>query len=203
MAIWLRIFSFPLRELHCEKQRPAATGGGAFNRRAANSRCWWMLCLLGVALVLRSQHGLAQSGDFNQCLNSCFGVCDSGPENLAWGCRENCGNSCKGRGQGQSARSPYGSIAIGVHGFEGISWNKRTEAAADQSAVATCNRYGSNCKVVYRYQNTCAAIAFSKGSQHYESATGNSEKQAEANATALCKQHWGYCVSNMSACSFR
>jgi hypothetical protein len=167
---------------------------------AAVARPWQTLGLIGIALALTSQHALAQSGDFNQCLNSCFGVCDSQPANLAWGCRENCGNSCKGRSQNN--RAPYGSIAIGVHGFEGISWNKGTAAAADQSAVATCNKYGSNCKVVYRYQNTCAAIAFSKGSQHYESATGNSEKQAEANATALCKQHWGYCASNMSACSF-
>jgi hypothetical protein len=168
---------------------------------AAMTHRRWILGLLGIVLVLTSQHVLAQSNDFNQCLNSCFGVCDSGPENLAWGCRENCGNSCKGRSQNQSTRSPYGSIAIGPHGFEGISWNKGTAAAADQSAIATCNRYGSNCKVVYRYQNTCAALAFSKGALHYESATGNSETQAEANATSICKKHWGYCLSDISACS--
>lgn len=164
------------------------------------TRRWWMLCLLGITLLLTSQLGFAQSS-FNQCLNMCFNTCDSGPADLAWGCRENCGNSCQSKNHNQNTPAPYGSIAIGAHGFEGISWNKGTAAAADQSAIATCNRYGSNCKVVYRYQNTCAALAFSKGAQHYESATGNSEKQAEANATALCKKHWGYCLSDISACS--
>ncbi len=179
MAIWLKIFYFP---------------------NAAMTRRWWMLCLLGITLLLTSQLGFAQSS-FNQCLNMCFNTCDSGPADLAWGCRENCGNSCQSKNHNQNTPAPYGSIAIGAHGFEGISWNKGTAAAADQSAIATCNRYGSNCKVVYRYQNTCAALAFSKGAQHYESATGNSEKQAEANATALCKKHWGYCLSDISACS--
>jgi hypothetical protein len=74
-------------------------------------------------------------------------------------------------------------------------------AAADGAAVATCSKYGSNCKVVYRFQNTCAALALAKGAQHFEVATGSTEKEAEASATAVCQKRWGPCVSDLSACS--
>lgn len=198
--MWLKKYFPPSDEGRCEKQRLVATRNWAFDRSAARSRRWRILGLFGIALVLTSQLALAQSS-FNQCLNMCFNVCDSGPADLAWGCRENCGGSCEKWNQNTPAPTPYGAIAFGTQGAEGISWNKGSWAAADQSAIATCSRYGSNCKVVYRYQNTCAALAVAKGAQHVESATGNTEKQAEATATAVCKKNWGICLSDMSACS--
>ena len=51
-------------------------------------------------------------------------------------------------------------------------------------ALATCGKHGNNCKIVYRFRDTCAALAVAMGSQHYEGATGDTEKSAEANATA-------------------
>ena len=96
----------------------------------------------------------------------------------------------------------YGAIAWGARSAQGISWNQGNWAAANRMAIASCSRYGSDCKVVYRYQSTCAALAVAKGAQHVESATGDTEKKAEANATAACQKRWGTCVSNLSACSF-
>lgn len=179
----------------------------AFNSCLARKHRWRMLSLYSVALVLTSQFALGQNPfDFKYCLDSCFTVCDSGPELLVWGCREDCGGKCErliqSRDHNTPAPAPYGAIAFGTQGAEGISWNKGTWAAADQSAIASCSRYGSDCKVVYRYQNTCAALAVAKGAHHYETATGNTEKQAEANSTAVCKKNWGVCLSDMSACSF-
>jgi hypothetical protein len=193
-------FPFPSGEARGEAQRPVATRGWAFHGSAALSRCRWILALLAIALGLTSQLAVGQtSAEFDQCLNSCFGVCDSGPANLAWGCRENCGNSCGNLNRNLPA--PYGAIAFGTRGAEGISWNKGTWAAADGAAIATCSRYGSNCKVVYRFQNTCAALAMAKGAQHFEVATGNTEKEAEASATAVCQKRWGTCLSDLSTCS--
>jgi len=159
-----------------------------------------MAILLGLASAFAPSIARGQGSDFNSCLNSCFSVCDSGPANLAWGCRENCGNQCSHRG-GAAAPAPYGSIAVGSNGAEGMSWNKTSSAEADREAVRYCNKSGNDCKVVYRYRDTCAAVAFSRHAEHFESATGGSTKEAEANATAACQQRWGFCRSNMSSCS--
>ncbi len=196
----MKMFHCESGEARCEPPRPAATRGLAFDGSAAGSRCWWILAWLGIALGLMSQLAPGQTSDrFNQCLNSCFSVCDSGPASLAWGCRENCGSQCANLNQNSPA--PYGAIAFGAHGAEGISWNKGSRAAADQDAIASCGRYGSNCKVVYRFENACAALAVAKGAQHFEAATGNTEKKAKADATAVCQQRWGTCLSDLSACS--
>ncbi len=87
--------------------------------------------------------------------------------------------------------------------MEGISWNKATQAEADMAAISGCAEHGgTNCKVVYRYRDTCAALSVAKGKVHFESATGPTEKAAEAQATALCQKNWGVmCASNLSACS--
>ena len=160
-----------------------------------------VVILLGIALGFMppAMRGQPTDPNFDTCLNNCFSVCDSGPQSLQWGCRENCGNQCASKGGSRPAI--YGAIAWGTRGAQGISWNQGNWAAADQKAIADCSRYGGDCKVVYRYQNTCAALAVAKGAQHVEGATGDTEKKAEANATALCQQHWGTCASNISACS--
>ena len=67
--------------------------------------------------------------------------------------------------------------------------------------MGDCSKHANDCKVVYRYQNTCAAVAFSSGAALFESATGSREKQAEANATTACQQVWGRCLSDLSSCS--
>jgi hypothetical protein len=98
--------------------------------------------------------------------------------------------------------APYGAIAYGTdHGAEGISWGKPSQAQADQEALATCSKIGNNCQIVYRYQYTCAALAVASGRRHCEAATGSSEKDAEANALAVCQRDWGKCATNLSACS--
>ena len=195
----LKMFHFQSGEARCEEQRPVATRVWAFDGSAAGSRCGWILALLGIALGLTSRLALGQtSAEFDMCLNSCFNGCNTGPASLAWGCRENCGNSCADKNR--NLPTPYGSIAFGAHG-SGISWNKVSWAASDRAAIAPCRRYANDCKVVYRFQNTCAALAEAKGAQHFEVATGSTEKQAEASAMAVCQQRWGACLSDLSACS--
>jgi hypothetical protein len=116
-----------------------------------------------------------------------------------WGCQESCGDKCQHANDVRP--TPYGSIAFGTRGAQGISWNQGTWATADNLAIANCGRYGTDCKVVYHFQNACAALAVAKGG-HYEAGTGDTAKKAEANATAACQQHWGTCTTDISACSF-
>ena len=177
-------------------RRPGFAGSAARKLR-------WILILLEIALGLAPQLVRGQPTDpkFSRCLDSCFNSCNSGPEMLRWGCREGCGRQCEAEA-GPPPPPIYGAIAWGTRSAQGISWNQGNWAAADSNAIASCSRYGSDCKVVYRYQSTCAALAVAKGGQHFEPATGDTEKKAEANATAACQKLWGTCVSNLSACSF-
>lgn len=201
MANWPGIHYFQPGAVRCQKHVPASALMPALDRNAAGKHGWLLMGFIGMALLLTPQPMPGQSLQFDRCLESCFTVCDSGPALLADECRSNCIDKCQSQNRNQSQPAPYGAIAFGTRGAEGISWNKTSWQAAGQSAIATCSKYGSNCKVVYRYQNTCAALAVAKGGQHFESATGGSEKQAAASATALCKQHWGTCSSDLSACS--
>jgi len=98
---------------------------------------------------------------------------------------------------------PFGSIAITlVHGYEGISWGKPTQSEADKAAMASCLKAGGkDCKVVFQYHNTCAALAFAKGAVHYAAATESTEEKTKPAATAQCQHQYGYCLADLSACS--
>lgn len=194
-----KTFHFQSGEARWEERRPVATRVWAFDQSAAGSHCRRIPALLGIALGLTP--GLAPgqtTWQFDKCLNDCINICNSGPARLAWGCRENCGGQCAK--YNQNVPAPYGAIAVGAGG-QGISQNRASWAAADRDAIAACSKYGSDCKVVYRFQNTCAAIAEAKGTQHFEVATGSTEKEAAASATAVCQQRWGACRGALSTCS--
>ena len=195
----MKMFHFQSCEARCEERRPVATRVWAFDRSAARSRCRWILALLGIALGLTSQPARGQTTwEFDKCLNDCFNICKLGPARLAFGCQSRCGGQCAK--YNRNVPAPYGAIAVGAGG-QGISQNRTSWAAANQDAIAACSKYGSDCKVVYRFQNTCAAIAEAKGTRQFEVATGSTEKEAAATATAVCQQRWGTCRSPLSTCS--
>ena len=116
------------------------------------------------------------------------------------GCVDNCNRAyCSKPNNAQP--HPYGSIAFGLGGAQGISWGKATQPEADRAALASCNQVRRNCTVVFQFRNTCAALAVAKGAQHYKTATADTDKKAEAVATKQCQASWGTCISDMSACS--
>lgn len=98
--------------------------------------------------------------------------------------------------------APFGAIAFGDRGAEGISWNQTSSPDADRVALNNCSKYGPNCKLVYRFQNTCGALAESDDGRHFEVATAPTREQAEASAVGICKSRWGKCSSDLSSCSF-
>ena len=179
---------------------------------ASSSRTTWfartlrvacLAMLFGLALISTPRPGLGQSADFNNCLSGCDSVCAAGPESLRFECKTNCNMRCVKESQAVPATpAPHGSIAFGDGGAEGISWHNETTAEADKIALSICSKSGSNCKVVYRFQNSCAALAKTPDNRHIEVATGATEQLAEQNATVVCQGRWGQCSSDLSACSF-
>jgi hypothetical protein len=162
----------------------------------ARSR-WIFILSLSFVLVLTPRIARGQSC-YERCQDSCRGL---NGLITSQGCVDNCNRAyCENRNTNQPT-APFGAIAYGDNRAEGISYHQRTQAEADQVAIATCSKSGPNCKVVYRYRDTCAAIAVALGGQHYESATGESEEAAQANATSACQQKGDRCKSNLSACS--
>lgn len=158
---------------------------------------WWVrVPAILLFLVLTAQVPFAQSC-FEKCQSSCRDI--SGHVND--GCVTNCNNAyCRAQ---PSQPHPYGSIAISpVRGYEGISWGKSTQSEADRAAMASCLKAGGqNCKVVFQYHNTCAALAFAKGALHYTTAIESTEEKAKSAATAQCQRQYGFCLSDLSACS--
>jgi hypothetical protein len=191
----LKVFHFQSGEARCEATQPPALGVRAFNGNAASKLPWILVLSLAITFGLTAQLARGQTC-YESCQNSCRGL--SGLITSS-ACVDTCARDCD---KENDQPRPYGAIAYGTdHAAEGISWNKGTQAEADQAALASCSKHGNNCKIVYRFWNTCAALAVAMGSQHYEGATGDTEKNAVANATAVCQHNWGKCLTNLSTCS--
>lgn len=186
---------FQTGEARCEAIQRPAPGVRALDGNAARKLRWILFLSLGVTFGLTPPLAHGQT-----CYGSCQASCKDMSGHINSACVDLCSRDCDDREKNQPR--PYGAIAYGTdHGAEGISWNKATQAEADQAAFATCRKHGNNCKIVYRFRDTCAALAVAAGAQHFETATGDTEKNAEANATAVCQHNWGRCLADLSACS--
>lgn len=116
--------------------------------------------------------------------------------------RQLCEIGCKGQ-EAPLPPAPYGAVAFGDAGAEGMSWNQTSAQEAQRIALNICSRYGSNCKLVSHFENTCEAIAKSDDERHAEAANGPGREQATTNAIAACRSRWGgKCTSDLAACSY-
>ena len=116
--------------------------------------------------------------------------------------RELCQIGCKGHDT-PLPPAPYGAAAFGDDGAEGMSWNETSAEAAQRAALNICSKRGTNCKLVSRFENTCAAMAKSDDERHVETATGPSKEQAATSAIAACRSRWGgKCASDVAGCSY-
>jgi hypothetical protein len=179
----------------------ATNPGGRANLRNRAFRFVYTLILLGLALVSSPRPAL---GDYASCSAHCpFESYCQGPAGAQYGCVMQCYENCRRMNpQTPPQPAPYGAIAFGDGGAEGMAWNQPTGAEADQVALAVCARYGKNCKLVYRFQNTCGALAKSDDNRHSETAAGPTKEQAEASAIGVCRSRWGKCASDLSSCSY-
>jgi Domain of unknown function (DUF4189) len=173
------------------------------NRRTEALRCAWIAILLGMALISAPRRALGLP-DYPACVAACPSQCQ-GPAGVVLGCMSQCYEGCRRVNPDNSKPlppAPYGAIAYGDQGAEGMSWNQTSSADADRVALNICGKYGTNCKVVNRFENTCAALAKADDERHFEAATGPTKEQAAASAIGACKSRWGKCSSDLSSCSF-
>jgi hypothetical protein len=180
---------------------PASVGHWNWKTKAVRFAC--IAILLGTALISAPRSALGVP-DYPTCVASCTYNCKTinGNGNDP-GCFTGCYENCRRLNPDKPLPpAPYGAIAYGDRGAEGMSWNQTSAADADQVALNVCGRYGTNCKLVYRFQNACGALAKSDDERHSEAATGPTKEQAEANAIAACKSRWGKCSSDLSSCSY-
>jgi len=85
----------------------------------------------------------------------------------------------------------YGAIAYGTEsGAYGYSYDFADEQSAENEAMRSCSANGNDCKVVYQFWNSCAALAAaSDGSYSIENA--DNEDAAQRRALAACEQKGG------------
>jgi len=98
----------------------------------------------------------------------------------------------------------YGALAYGAHSTAwGFSYGQDNAAAADRVALEKCKPNGDDCKVVYDFSNTCAALAALESKGLFATAYAPSRGAAESAAMAACTRQYGDgCDIEVSACSF-
>jgi hypothetical protein len=172
----------------------ASSRGSNPGTKALRSAC--IALLLGMALISTPRPAF---GDYPTCTADCNYKCRASP----YGCIADCYENCRRLNPVTPLPpAPYGAIAFGDQGAEGMSWNQTSPADAERAALNLCGRRGTNCKVVNRFQNTCGALAKSDDARHFEAATAPTKEQAEASAVGACKSRWGKCSSDLSSCSY-
>lgn len=92
----------------------------------------------------------------------------------------------------QQSRTTYGALAYGAQSTAwGFSYNQDNAAAAARVALENCKPNGDDCKVVYDFYNTCAALAAVEDKGVFATAYAPSRSRAEGAAMADCARQYG------------
>jgi hypothetical protein len=116
--------------------------------------------------------------------------------------KQTCISACISK-QGSGSRTAYGALAYGAQSTAwGFSYRQDSAAAAAKVALDKCKPNGDDCKVVYDFSNTCAALAAVEDKGVFAAAYAASKGRAEQAAMAECaRQHGDGCVMEVSTCS--
>jgi hypothetical protein len=141
------------------------------------------LRVLFAGLVLVAAGAAAKADCVSACQASTY--CDS--EMNASG---ECGRRLNDCYINECNKTLYGALAYDAeNGDYGWSADFANQAAAEQTALSGCSA-GSNCKIVYDFWNSCAALAAaSDGSYAIEG--GDNQDGAQRSALASCEKNGG------------
>jgi Domain of unknown function (DUF4189) len=155
----------------------------------------WMIFVPVFAVAWTAALAPARADCVSQCSMITPQVWPNDWESRKMSCLQSCGN--------QPARISYGALAYGVQSTAwGYSYGKGSVAEAAREALSGCKPNGDDCKVVYDFHNTCAALAAVESKGVFASAYAPSKAGAEAAAMADCKRQYGNdCAVEVSACS--
>ena len=85
----------------------------------------------------------------------------------------------------------YGALAYDAEtGANGWSYDFENQGDAEQKALSGCSEGSSNCKVVYVFWNSCAALAAASDGR-YSIEGGDNEEGAQDRALATCRRDGG------------
>lgn len=95
----------------------------------------------------------------------------------------------------------YGAIAFSQStGASGWSKNYDDKRGASRAALGYCRESADDCKVVYNFTNSCAALAAGPDGG-YGNAWDVKQRRAEKKAIAACNQYSSGCRIVVTACS--
>jgi hypothetical protein len=156
----------------------------------------WMILgpALGLALAGPAAFAPARADCVSSCSTYAPGVYD-------WELKkQTCITQCISK---QGSRTAYGALAYGARSTAwGFSYNQDSAAAAARVALDGCKPNGDDCKVVYDFSNTCAALAAVESKGVFATGYAPSRGRAEGAAMANCaRQHGDGCEVEVSACS--
>jgi Domain of unknown function (DUF4189) len=157
-------------------------------------------------MILVAVLGEASLAALQPARADCYANCDafnSPLSNPNWQtARNNCKLSCP-REPSTKMTTAYGALAYGADSTAwGFSYRQSSAAAADRVALNGCRPNGDDCKVVYHFSNTCAALAAVEDKGVFATANATSRRGAEQAAMAACTRDNGEgCVMEVSTCS--
>jgi len=86
----------------------------------------------------------------------------------------------------------YGAIAYGAESTAaGWAYDMGTAGDADRTALANCNKYGNDCKLVASFSNSCAAVAAIEKKGVFSVGRGSTQSEAQSNAIDACTSRNG------------
>jgi hypothetical protein len=137
-----------------------------------------------VCLGLLAAASTAQADCVSACQASTY--CDS--EMNASG---ECGRRLNDCYINECNKTLYGALAYDAEsGAVGWSYDFDNQDDAEQKALSGCSESSSNCKVVYDFWNSCAALAAASDGR-YSIEGGDNEDGAQSRALAACQQNGG------------
>jgi hypothetical protein len=91
----------------------------------------------------------------------------------------------------QCSKPSYGALAYDAQsGASGYSFDFDDQGSAEAKALEGCREDGSDCKVVYDFWNSCAALA-TASDRRYAVGRADSQVAAQNQAVATCQQETG------------
>jgi hypothetical protein len=153
-------------------------------------------------MILVPVLGLAGAGTSAPARADCVDSCSAyRPGMYDWELKkQTCISECIGK---QRPKTSYGALAYGAGSTAwGFSYGQDSAAAAGRVALAKCKPNGDDCKLVYDFSNTCAALAAVESKGVFAAAHAPSKGRAEDAAMADCVRQYGDdCVLEVSTCS--
>ncbi|PZO01389.1 MAG: hypothetical protein DCF29_15595 [Alphaproteobacteria bacterium] len=106
---------------------------------------------------------------------------------------------------GPEWESRWGAIAVGSTvsgGGVGVASDMKTRRFAEDNALQQCrnNGGGVTCHIELAYANQCGVIVW--GESYFETASGQTQSQAESEATELCSRKTTNCRLYYANCSY-